>query len=113
MQHDVVILSPLDPSEDVKSLLLEPWLINHVTFSVGSALSTDDLVRVSADKATAIFFFSNLQVPREVAEVDGAATVLRALSLRHCNPQVRCLVQVLRNEERQILNHRCGYIWTL
>ena len=55
----VVILSPLEPSEDLKSLLLKTHFDGRITYLVGSALNMSDLQRVRADSAVAVFFLCN------------------------------------------------------
>ena len=55
----VVILSPLEPSEDLKSLFLKNYFDGRVTYLVGSALNMSDLQRVRADTASAMFFLCN------------------------------------------------------
>jgi len=55
----VVILSPLEPSEDLKSLLILSHFDGRVTYLVGSALNMSDLQRVRADAAVAMFFMCN------------------------------------------------------
>ena len=37
--YNIVILSPLEPSEPLKQLMLQPSLGSHVTYLMGSALS--------------------------------------------------------------------------
>jgi len=56
----VVILCPTEPLEEVKTLIQGPTLATRVTYIQGSALSTEDLKRVSADSASAIFFLCNV-----------------------------------------------------
>lgn len=55
----VVILSPLEPSEDLKSLFITDKFDGRVTYLVGSALNMNDLQRVKADTASAMFFICN------------------------------------------------------
>lgn len=102
-EFNLVILSPMEPSEDVRSLLVSPLFDIQVTYIIGSALSTDDLKRARADIASAMFFVCNIEVPTNEAYYDDAATVLRTLSVSNFNPELECLVQVLRPEDRDIL----------
>lgn len=99
----LVILSPMEPTEEVRSLLVSPLFDGRVTYIIGSALSMEDLQRVRADIASAMFFVCNIEVQSQEAFFDDAATVLRTLSVSNFNSNLECLVQVLRPEDRDIL----------
>ena len=99
----LVILSPLEPAEEVRSLLVSPLFDGRVSYIIGSALSMEDLQRVRADIASAMFFVCNIEVQSQEAFFDDAATVLRTLSVSNFNTELECLVQVLRPEDRDIL----------
>lgn len=58
---EVVILSPLEPSDHMKALFRMPLFDGHVTYLIGSALSVDDLHRARADIAVSMIFFCNLE----------------------------------------------------
>jgi hypothetical protein len=74
-----------------------------VTYIQGSALSTEDLKRVSADSASAIFFLCNVDSYNDETSWEDSATVLRALSVSNFSPYLDCLVQVIGSGERKIL----------
>jgi len=99
----LVILSPLEPTEEVRSLLVSPLFDSRVSYIIGSALSMEDLQRVRADIASAMLFICNIEVQSQEAFFDDAATVLRTLSVSNFNSDLECLVQVLRPEDRDIL----------
>jgi len=99
----LVILSPLEPTEEVRSLLVSPLFDSRVSYIIGSALSMEDLQRVRADIASAMLFICNIEVQSQEAFFDDAATVLRTLSVSNFNSDLDCMVQVLRPEDRDIL----------
>jgi hypothetical protein len=102
-EFHLVILCPMEPSEEVRSLLVSPLFDGRVSYIIGSALSMEDLQRVRADVASAMFFVCNIEVQSQEAFFDDAATVLRTLSVSNFNSNLECLVQVLRPEDRDIL----------
>ncbi len=102
-EFHAVVLSPLEPTEDVRNLILSPMLDSRVTFVIGSALVMEDLKKVRADTASGMFFLCNTEVPSSAAALEDAATVMRALSVSNFNPDLDCLVQVLKPEDRTIL----------
>jgi len=102
-EFHAVVLSPLEPTEDVRNLILSPMLDSRVTFVIGSALVMEDLKKVRADIASGMFFLCNTEVPSSAAALEDAATVMRALSVSNFNPDLDCLVQVLKPEDRTIL----------
>ena len=55
----IVVLSPVEPSEDLKSLFNMPQFEGRVSFLIGSALNMNDLQRARADVASAMFFLCN------------------------------------------------------
>lgn len=101
--YHLLVLSPLEPSEDFKSLMNLPWLDNRLTYLIGSALSMEDLSKARADLASAIFFISNAEASQQDSINDDAATVLRTLSVSNFNPNVECLVQVVNQEDKVVL----------
>lgn len=106
MDFHVLILSPMEPSEDLKALLFSSNFDAKTTYIIGSALSMDDLQRARADIAVAVIFLCNTEAGSQEAKLDDAATVLRTLSVNNFNPNLECLVQVLRREDREILKDR-------
>ena len=98
-----VILSPVEPSDDLKALLYSTHFDGKLTYIIGSSLSTEDLQKARADVASAMFFFCNAETPEENAKLDDAATVLRTLSVSNFNANLECFVQVLKPEDRDIL----------
>ena len=51
-----IVLSQLEPSEDVVSFLLSGTVDGRMLYRVGTVLSSEDMDRVSGNKALAIFF---------------------------------------------------------
>ena len=102
-EFHAVVLCPVEPTEDVRNLLFSPMLDSRVTYVVGSALVVEDLKKVRADVASGMFFLCNTEVASSSASLEDAATVMRALSVSNFNPDLDCLVQVLRPEDRTIL----------
>mmetsp|Transcript_3342 Transcript_3342/g.5229 ORF Transcript_3342/g.5229 Transcript_3342/m.5229 type:complete len:1450 (-) Transcript_3342:361-4710(-) len=102
-EFHAVVLCPVEPNEDVRNLILSPMLDSRVTYVIGSALSVEDLKKVRADVAAGMFFLCNTEVSASAAGTEDAATVMRALSVSNFNPDLDCLVQVLRPEDRTIL----------
>lgn len=101
--YHVILLSPLDPTDEIIRLINSPAFETRVTYLIGSALSMEDLKRVRADIACAMFFLCNTEVSDSNASLDDSATVLRTLSVSNYNPNLECLVQVLKPEDRDIL----------
>jgi hypothetical protein len=102
-QFHCVVFSPIEPSDDIRDLILSSQFVSHVTYIIGSALNSDDLKRVRADSAVGMFFLCNVQVTESLSHAEDSATVMRALSVSNFNPHLSCLVQVLRPEDRVIL----------
>jgi hypothetical protein len=114
-EFHAVILCPSEPTEDVRSLISSPNLDSRVTYVIGSALSVEDLKKVRADVASAMFFLCNTEMASSSAVasaatshststlIEDAATVMRALSVSNFNSELDCLVQVIRPEDRTIL----------
>ena len=101
----VVLLSPSEPTEDIKDMLASPELGRVVTYLVGSALSSDDLKRANAHTAEAIFFLCDAVVNEEVAILNDAATVLRVLSVKNYNPDIDCYAQIVKRTDRDLLRN--------
>jgi hypothetical protein len=102
-EFHLLLLSPVEPSEDLKALLVSPTFDSKVSYIIGSALSMEDLQKARADIAAAMLFLCNTEVGSEAAKLDDAATVLRTLSVNNFNANLECFVQVLRREDREIL----------
>ena len=102
-EYHAVVLSPFEPNEELRSLLQSPALDSKVTYVQGSALAAEDLKKVKAESASCVFFLCNIETSQALASAEDAATVLRALSVSNFNPNLDCLVQVLRPEDRSIL----------
>ncbi len=102
-EYHAVVLSPFEPNEELRSLLQSPALDSKVTYVQGSALAAEDLKKVKAESASCVFFLCNIETSQAMASAEDAATVLRALSVSNFNPNLDCLVQVLRPEDRSIL----------
>lgn len=99
----IVILSPVDPSDSLKALLLSPSFDTRVTYILGSALSMEDLQKARADIASAVIFLCNTDADSTSEKLDDAATVLRTLAVANFNPDLECIVQVLKREDRDLL----------
>ncbi len=102
-EYHAVVLSPFEPNEELRALLQSPALDSKVTYVQGSALAAEDLKKVKAESASCVFFLCNIETSQAMASAEDAATVLRALSVSNFNPNLDCLVQVLRPEDRSIL----------
>ena len=100
-EYRVVILSSQEPSDELK-LLLQGY-DRRITYVLGSALNVDDLKRVRADSASCVFLLGNTEVSAQVSNKEDAGTVLRALSISNFNPNIDIMVQVLRAEDRRVL----------
>ena len=102
-EYHSVILCPEEPNEEIRTLLNNQLLGSRVTYVIGSCTSTEDLKRVRADAARCMFFLANTETSGGKEQHEDAATVLRSLSVSNFNPSLECLVQVIRPEERTIL----------
>lgn len=98
-----VILAPNEPSEEIRNLLFSHGYDARVTYVIGTALNVHDLKSVLADTAVGIFFLCNTEANEFAAHSEDASIVLRALSVSNFNPNLRCLVQVIRPEDSTIL----------
>lgn len=98
-----LIMSPVEPNDDLKALMYNSHFDGRISYLIGSSLSIEDLQKARADVASAMFFFCNAETPEENATLDDAATVLRTLSVSNFNPNLDCFVQVLKPEDRDIL----------
>ena len=99
----LVILSPEDPSEEVRSLLVSPNYDTRVTYLIGTPLSIEDLQRAHVNSASAVFFLSNVEAKEEVSQADGTATVLRTLAVSDYGPDIQCLIEVINKRDSDIL----------
>eukprot|EP00753_Platysulcus_tardus_P017880 PLAT6619.1.p1 GENE.PLAT6619.1~~PLAT6619.1.p1 ORF type:complete len:1209 (+),score=570.20 PLAT6619.1:146-3772(+) len=101
LERIAVVLSPEEPSEEIRSLILQPRLSSRVQYVVGSVLVTKDLLRVSADKCLACFILANKQAKDVMSE--DSSTVLRALSLENFNSNLMTYVQILSPTSNEAL----------
>lgn len=62
--YHAVILSSVEPPEDVRALISSATYDVKVSYVVGSALNIEDLKRVRADVASCMFFLCNVEVSR-------------------------------------------------
>jgi len=99
----VILFGYTEPNDDIKDFLVNSAYGKNCQYVIGSALSIEDLHRVEANNARAVFFFCSSVARDGEAEVDDSANILRALSITNFNPSLRCYAQVLRNEDRDIL----------
>jgi hypothetical protein len=91
----ILVLSPVEPSPEMRRLITSGPFDERVTYLMGSALSIEDLQKARADVASAVVFLCNaIDGGEEGAKLDDAANVLRTLSVTNFNPNVECLVQV-------------------
>ena len=112
MEFRIVILSPSEPSEGMKALLLSDHFDRTTQYIVGSALSAVDLHRARGDLAAAIIFFCNTDVFISDAQsfVDDTATILKTFSVNNYSDKLECLVQTVRKEERDLLKDKYGIL---
>lgn len=75
-----VILSPQEPDEEIRSMLLRPELFDRVSYVLGSVLSAQDLARAGASEARACFVLSKKQASNVMQE--DAANIMRALAVK-------------------------------
>jgi len=92
-----------DPNDDVRELLMLPDFESKIFLMVGSPLNAEDLQRVRADVAVAMFFLCNAEVDEETAQLDDALTVLCTLSVSNFNPNLECIVQMIKAGDRDVL----------
>jgi hypothetical protein len=102
-EYHAVILGTTEPTEEVRNLLVSSMLDTRVTYVIGSALNIEDLKSVKTESAAAMFFLCNTEIQTPSMKVEDAATVLRALSVANFNPSMRSLVQILRPEDKGIM----------
>ena len=102
-QFHLVILSPEDPTEEVRSVLVAPMYDTRVTYLIGNPLYIEDLQRAQVQSASAVFFLSNIEAKEEESLADGTATVLRTLAVSDFGPNVQCLVEVINKRDSDIL----------
>ena len=98
-----MIFGNTEPNEAVRSLLISSLLDARATYVIGSALSVEDLKRIAADKAEAMFFLCNTDAFDSSVKNEDAAIILRALSVANFNNNLNCLVQIIKPEDRKIL----------
>lgn len=112
-----VIMSPQEPSEELRALLVNPALQGQVKYVKGSIMNDDDLYRVAADEARACFVLSD-KISRNSKKED-SSTVLRSLIIENFNPSTCCrmlyeifnmlidlmtFIQILREDNSSYLN---------
>ena len=102
-QFHLVILSPEDPTEEVRSVLVSPNYDTRVTYLIGTPLSIEDLQRAQVQSASAVFFLSNIEAKEEESQADGTATVLRTLAVSDYGPNIQCLIEVINKRDSDIL----------
>lgn len=110
----LLILSPVEPNDDMRTLFLSPLFDSRVSYLIGTALSVTDLQKARADIASAIFILTNTEVNSESSVSDDTANVLRTLSVIDYNPNTECYIQMIRQEDRDILkDSKCDVIMCL
>jgi len=102
-QFHLVILSPEEPTEEVRSVLVSPNYDTRVTYLIGTPLSIEDLQRAHVHSASAVFFLSNIEAKEEESQADGTATVLRTLAVSDYGPNIQCLIEVINKRDSDIL----------
>jgi hypothetical protein len=102
-QFHLVILSPEEPTEEVRSVLVSPYYDTRVTYLIGTPLSIEDLQRAHVHSASAVFFLSNIEAKEEESQADGTATVLRTLAVSDYGPNIQCLIEVINKRDSDIL----------
>ena len=112
--YHLLILSPVEPNDDMRTLFLSPLFDSRVSYLIGTALSVVDLHKARADIASAIFILTNTEVSSESSICDDTANVLRTLSVIDYNPNAECYIQMVRQEDRDILkDSKCDVIMCL
>jgi hypothetical protein len=77
----VVLLSPAEPSEEIRQILADPLYVNRVVCIHGTSMSWRDLRKAKASTAKACFVLGSLKGSMDTgaAEQDDAQTVMRTL----------------------------------
>lgn len=102
-EYHAVVLSPLPPSEDIRSLLQTHALESKVTWVLGSPNSISSLKKVQAETALGMFFLIDSDLVEAQTRSEDAANVLSALSVSNFNSAIVSFVQVIRPENGDIL----------
>ncbi|KAI3650905.1 hypothetical protein MP228_004386 [Amoeboaphelidium protococcarum] len=95
----VVILSPNEPSEELKLILENPMYINRTQYVKGSVMNLRSLEKVRIKEVKACFIFSSKYATSNASE-DDAKTAMRALALRKSVKDIKLHVQVLMPENK-------------
>jgi hypothetical protein len=103
--YQLVLLSPHEPTEDIKLLLTHSYLESQLFYYTGTALSLYDLEAVRADCASAIFFFCNTEVDEVSAHHDDRANEIRSLCVGNYFPSLPVYMQILQSHNREALKH--------
>ena len=74
-------MSQLEPSEDVVSFLLSGTVDGRMLYRVGTVLSSEDMDRVSGNKALAIFFLCDKSAHQQKAVSNDLQTALQVLAI--------------------------------
>jgi len=71
-----------------------------VKYFVGTIMNINDLARIQADKAAACLILANKE--HFDSNSDDSANIMRVISLKNYNPNVRILLQLLRYDNKVI-----------
>ncbi|KAI9090823.1 calcium-activated BK potassium channel alpha subunit-domain-containing protein, partial [Phlyctochytrium arcticum] len=94
MTTQVVLMAPLEPSEDVESLLADPLYISRVKYVKGSPMSFRSLQKAKAREAKACFVLASTFSDKG-AEEDDAETVMTALAIKKFHKKANIFAQVV------------------
>jgi hypothetical protein len=97
----VVIFSSVEPSEQVNSLLLDPFYSRRVKYVRGSPVALPDLVRAGVDRCRACFLTTNFRASGPISQSEDAQTVVTAMAILKFFPETNLFV---------LLNHRSNAI---
>ena len=100
----VLVLGTDDPSEDVVAFLLSKTVDGRMVYRIGDPNSSDDMHRVSADKAMAVFYLCDPSLTRYQAMLADMEVVIDTLAVETINPDIETLAQVILHDNRDLLH---------
>ena len=107
-EYYAVAFSEEEPCNEVRSYLMFSQAKEKLTYIVGSVTNVDDMRRIKADKATAIFFLCNEtnKIPNLIVEND-KLTVAQCLGVQAYDRNLEIVAQLSSHESREALiyNH--------
>lgn len=117
----VVVLSPIEPNQEVKQLLRHPHYRNRLVYLNGSSLNAPDLKRAASSHATSLFLVSassesSIIALASITEEDeqlraargaDAEVLMQALVVKKHSPGLPVFAQVLDARSEELSRH-CG-----